>query len=789
MPPKSVFKCREKSTLQVTKRLPEEIISQGLEYARRAGDLRLPTTTLEWVKGDPAADTRSIEYDGGTGLRVLARVPSTTPNPNPDPDPNPNPNPNPVVDISGETDILTRAAIPTLGATSDHVGIVVGWSATTTPSQFGYNVYTRRSDAPSWMYQRRNGFPITGTTYRDNSVWQGDTLWITVYAIDSNGNDGATIWSGTVVQADRAVLGPISRWSANLFKPVWEKVGSVSLVAYQQGYTTITFGSTGQSISQVCPTYSQTGRTGEYTLAGKVRGEAGKTVMFNMTDTTANVSQDFTLTLTGDWQTLETMAAPFSRTAASTGITMRFGIVSGGAAPATKLDVQYFALLPKANTPYQKTKSRVWEEPFVYKGNANLTLTGRFFYSKDHTQPAVRILTPAIVTLESCHLFGYGSPDPFRGIINSGGGGGRIRVNNSRLWSGNPMVLGATAGKAVSMESWKELRFTNNEVYGTSGIQIASYVGDHSVNDSVTVERNFFWNLDGRISDPSQPGGYKRGNEWTGPIAQRDFVIANVVQMDKVYGLRGATIQDNYMVSFPNESRFEDAISFYKSQGFDIDNRIRVRRNLFRGGYVYDSYITPTSNAYGNNAPVYGGKGGGFPFSGGLGLLGDGGGKDFEPYTEDPCFLEMTENTMLDSSNYIIGIAAGHDSLIDGNYAYRSGLVHSMRQFRIAWGHWAIQVQDYYTGNGNPIDDGTKTGTNRVRWYGNVVTNNRGGYRSVSASGAVTYTPSLVLRNSPVTVANNINDTPFEPEYVDLKEKEHWDRWAISGVVIGSSMA
>ena len=139
-------------------------------------------------------------------------------------------------------------------------------------------------------------------------------------------------------------------------------------------------------------------------------------------------------------------------------------------------------------------------------------------------------------------------------------------------------------------------------------------------------------------------------------------------------------------------------------------------------------------------------------------------------------------------NNYSLGVAAGHDHAIDGNVTLRSGYVrHLARNVKIAWKHVPLQLQDYYTGGGAAIDDGTGTGTSRIRWYNVDVVNNKYGYTSFDPRNAGAVLNDGLLINSPVrTNSGNTQVLNVTRAMEDFAEMEHRQAWVSAGVVVGN---
>ncbi|OLV20115.1 hypothetical protein [Deinococcus marmoris] len=112
------------------------------------------------------------------------------------------------------------------------------------------------------------------------------------------------------------------------------------------------------------------------------------------------------------------------------------------------------------------------------------------------------------------------------------------------------------------------------------------------------AERNRFRNIDGRFRDRSSPNGFSLGGDGVG------WYRVQAVQLDKVRGVAGMSIKDNWVTNLPGESRVEDNINTYKSGGTSA-SPLMIDRNLIDG-----AYDTVPSNIYSGSAIVMGDEGG-----------------------------------------------------------------------------------------------------------------------------------------------------------------------------------
>lgn len=445
-----------------------------------------------------------------------------------------------------------------------------------------------------------------------------------------------------------------------------------------------------------------------------------------------------------------------------------------------------------------------WEPPIVLTGGSPTdvyVIENRNIRSDDATVPAVLLDNyQGRVVMRHCNLFGYTTAGTAKAIVASTYGA-RLDIEDCTFFSRNPVHAHWMPGRSIVAEGFRSLRLVHTSHYGTSGVYLASWVGTAGQPEpTIEMTANYFKNVDGRFSDPSSPTGWKRGNTVDGP--DPDFSYAQMLQLNACHDIPRVLVQDNEVLDEAGASRPEDLVSFYASSGTGA-SPILVEHNLFSGQLVYDAWFDPaTSSAYGNNMPD--GTPGkqdarGYPSSGGGGLLGDGRGAPVTAnppgrgYLDDPGFLQFNRNTVLGMSNYGLGAAAGHDLTIRGNTMLRSGYVRGIaRDVIIPWKHVPVQIQDYSTGGGAAVDDGTGTGTLRVRWYNIDVVDNQFGYTSISPYDGGRSNDGLLL-NSPVRASTGNIDltadpaTPFVTRSMeDDAASAHRAAWASDGVLVGS---
>jgi hypothetical protein len=289
------------------------------------------------------------------------------------------------------------------------------------------------------------------------------------------------------------------------------------------------------------------------------------------------------------------------------------------------------------------------------------------FSSADARIPAVLVRTAEPVIIENSTITGRGN------LIAAGVHHINLTVRNTRAIGLNPNVAGRCAGRFVTVDDFDNLIIEHCELISTAGIYALDYAGDRTPANTVRIVANHAINIDGRQSDGK--GGYRPGQA-------HDLV--QFAQLDKVRHVPGIEIAWNEVTNEPIVSRVEDNINIYLSSGTS-GSPIRIHDNFIRGAY-------PAALKSGALSADY---------SGGGIMLGDGAAD--EPQG-DPAFVDACDNQVLDTVNYGIAIAAGHDNRIDRNRVFSAGVLESGQ--RIAAQNVGIYVWDMY-----------KTG--RTRFYNN----------------------------------------------------------------------
>lgn len=268
-------------------------------------------------------------------------------------------------------------------------------------------------------------------------------------------------------------------------------------------------------------------------------------------------------------------------------------------------------------------------------GTGTLTVTGNY-RSDDPDVPAIKISTTQPVVIQNCVLAGRGH------LISTRKQGefltrSNVTVQNCRGYGLNPDVRMGVPGRFLHIQGPASLTVQNTFMKGTSGIYVQG--GQDNPLSRLRIVRNRALNIDGRRSNGA--GG------WLTPgasDAQDKFFRVQFIQLNDVRGTPDAEITWNRVENEPGYSRVEDNISIYSSTGTP-GHPIRIQHNLIRGAYAYPADLAT--------------------YSGG-GIITDG------------ClsrYVDIGNNTVLETSNHGIAIASGEAVAIHDNVVLGTGLL------------------------------------------------------------------------------------------------------------------
>ena len=310
----------------------------------------------------------------------------------------------------------------------------------------------------------------------------------------------------------------------------------------------------------------------------------------------------------------------------------------------------------------------------AYSGPLVITRGGVYSGNWESTDPevaAVTIRTDEPVVIENAHVRGRGD------LIETDVDHTHVAVRDTRGYALNPGVDGQSPGRFFDAAGFDSAELVNNYMEGTGGIKLIEYAGDGTAAESVRVVGNSALNIDGRMSDGN--GGFLDFNKrkrLSDGVEEEGFEVRQFVQLRKVPNVPGVEIAWNQVVNEVGRSRVEDNINIYKSSGTP-DSPIRIHDNYVQGAYT----IKPWQGSYNDGTWEYNWR-----YSGGGILVGDG--------SSGTAYVHAYDNQVVSTSNYGVGIAAGHDMAFYRNRVVSSGLLPDGRS---AWAqNVGVYIWDLY---------------------------------------------------------------------------------------------
>ena len=274
--------------------------------------------------------------------------------------------------------------------------------------------------------------------------------------------------------------------------------------------------------------------------------------------------------------------------------------------------------------------------------------------SDDPGTAAVTVRTAEPVVIEHATVRGKGT------LIAVVAGHADVTVRDTVGTGENPGVAGRSPGRFLTAESFDRVVVEHCELDHTAGIYLLTNAGRG--DGAVRVIANRATDIDGRLSDGH--GGWltfnDRKSNRDGHV-EHGYAVVQFLQLDKVRG-EGMEVAWNEVVNEPGRSRVEDNISVYESGG-TAGSPLLIHDNCVRGAYTVDPARRDSKDAEWSYDWSYSG--------GGL-MLGDGSGRTADTA---PAFVRATDNVVVGTVNYGIGISAGHDITFDHNRIVSAGVL------------------------------------------------------------------------------------------------------------------
>ena len=218
--------------------------------------------------------------------------------------------------------------------------------------------------------------------------------------------------------------------------------------------------------------------------------------------------------------------------------------------------------------------------------------------SASNGTPVIRVHTTQPVIIQNSVLQGRGD------LIVSDFDHTDITVLNMRGYALNPNVAGKSAGRFFDSTVFNRAILENNYMQGTSGIVVNDFEGTKTDTNTIKILNNVAMNIDGRKSDGA--GGYLNYNTRTSKTTgqtQDGYDDVQFFQMGNCTSLANVQVAWNQVFNEPGNSRVEDNISVYKSNGTSA-SPIRIHDNYVQGAYTINprrrtppTPATPTTGA------------------------------------------------------------------------------------------------------------------------------------------------------------------------------------------------
>jgi hypothetical protein len=340
-----------------------------------------------------------------------------------------------------------------------------------------------------------------------------------------------------------------------------------------------------------------------------------------------------------------------------------------------------------------------------------------------------------------------------------------LTVQQSCFVGTNPNVAGQYKGTPLWVQNAVSVLVENCdfESGGFYGIWVEGYVGNNTLNNTITIRNNRINNVDGRASDgnggylttipqgpgPSQPPDIP--SNWSGLLG------GHAIFLSDVHGVPGIDIAWNQIINEPYQSFVGDSINMYDSSGTPA-SPIEIHDNYIQGGYEPDPATANTFNY------------------GGAGITMDG------SYQTDPSlvtsFVEIYDNQTVSESRGGFNISVGHDIEVYSNRVVSNGQLADGTNYSLA--------------NGNGIGLSNYVNDPPGVFGNNSFHDNLSGFRFFQKGGWQRY-DDYFFNVAPTINVNNASWTPTTtdaPTLIDeADESLLWEEKLIAnGTTVGSAL-
>jgi hypothetical protein len=380
---------------------------------------------------------------------------------------------------------------------------------------------------------------------------------------------------------------------------------------------------------------------------------------------------------------------------------------------------------PSQATPLVITKGG------TYSGN---------FSSSDPNVAAITVKTTDPVVIENSTVT---SASDLIHVLSMGTHiGSNVTVRNVTGKAIDPGVVGGSRGIFVKVEEAGTITVTNNTM---TGVSFGVYIAPTPLATRVTVDNNIAYNMEDRPSDGK------------GGLTPSRSLKGHFIQLNQVVLSGGADLGWNQVIDTPGQASVEDIIDIAQSLASSAANPINIHDNYLEG-----AFSAGTS---------------GYDYTGG-GIMSEGNSTNFAQVN---AYLLITNNVVVHSANYGIGLAYGHDITVTGNRVVSCGVDSS--------GNWYEGLSGVAFGMSN---------WNLPNFYNNHITGSTGGLvRPVSVGGAPmeadTWTPAVSVADNNSMTGSAFDDPCWTSSttvsnQAEIAERAAWSaKVAKAGQVLGDT--
>jgi hypothetical protein len=394
------------------------------------------------------------------------------------------------------------------------------------------------------------------------------------------------------------------------------------------------------------------------------------------------------------------------------------------------------SIIIASSTAYGITYQRpiIVDKAYIKKhGNV---ITGN--YAGTATQAAITIIVSDNVTITNSNL--TGPYDLIQAMIKPA----NITVTNTTGIGTNPGPRGAVKGIFLHVNTFKNINMQNNIIQGMRlGFFCDGYAGNNTIDESLTINKNIFANIDARPSDGK--GAYETTGQYNG----------QAIHLGNITHVPGMEIAWNEVMNTPFQSSTGALIELNETSG-TAGSPLLIHDNYIEG--AFPSY--PGKDLYGFG-----------------GILVNGRPSDTAGIVSS--HVHIRKNYVVATANYGISIAAGHDITVNENRVVSSGYLPNGAFYPMS----AAYGDAFGAVNSNLYNQAATV------FFNNIIENNvLGLIRNDGSNNPVRSDWSLPGQNN--NSAGNVNYQPFNSSAPTLADEAqefiNWQQGAMSNnIVVG----